>query len=222
MKKFIALFVSLLTVSALADFRGYMNTTNLGVFGAVKCSAGLTCTKVGDQLQIVSNPSIGIGGVINTHYVAWAPPSLSGAGTDVNGTSGTVYLSETNIMANAQLTGIGLLNGVVSGATSYIVALFNSAGALLAHSIVAGTPSSGSNSWQQIPFTATYQATGPQTYWIGLYANNGTDSFQAIPAVGRYMGFAGSESSPIVSGVISNITPLGTFTPDLGPVVYTY
>lgn len=43
----------LFAVTADAGFRGYQNTTDLGLFQTVKCSTGLSCTKQGDKLQIV-------------------------------------------------------------------------------------------------------------------------------------------------------------------------
>lgn len=46
------LFFSLIT---LAGIGGYNGTTNLGIFDTVKCSSGLTCTKQGGKLNIVSN-----------------------------------------------------------------------------------------------------------------------------------------------------------------------
>lgn len=51
------LFALLLAMPALAGFRGYSSTTSLGVFNAVTCSTGLTCTKVGDRFNIVSSPT---------------------------------------------------------------------------------------------------------------------------------------------------------------------
>lgn len=50
-------FALMLAVPALAGFRGYSSTTSLGVFNAVTCSTGLTCTKVGDRFNIVSSPT---------------------------------------------------------------------------------------------------------------------------------------------------------------------
>lgn len=49
---FIAMFLSF---AAYAGVGAYQSTTNLGVFGYIKCSTGLTCTKQGDKLNIVSS-----------------------------------------------------------------------------------------------------------------------------------------------------------------------
>jgi hypothetical protein len=48
-------FFVLITLPAFAGFQVYQSTTSLGVVNKVKCSTGLTCSKVGDALQIVSN-----------------------------------------------------------------------------------------------------------------------------------------------------------------------
>lgn len=45
-------------MTAFAGFRGYQNTTDLGIFQTVKCSTGLSCTKVGDKLQVVSGSAL--------------------------------------------------------------------------------------------------------------------------------------------------------------------
>ena len=43
-----------LSMTALAGVGGYNGTTNLGVFANVKCSTGMTCTKVGDKFQMTA------------------------------------------------------------------------------------------------------------------------------------------------------------------------
>lgn len=53
-------FIAILfaTLFATAGFRGNQNTTDLGLFGTIKCSTGLSCTKVGDKMQIVSGSAL--------------------------------------------------------------------------------------------------------------------------------------------------------------------
>ena len=55
---FVVMFVFITT--AFAGIGGYNGTTNLGVFDTVKCSTGLTCTKQGGKLNIVSSGGGGI------------------------------------------------------------------------------------------------------------------------------------------------------------------
>lgn len=55
MKAFTGFLVTLLfSVFSFAGFQAYQSTTNLGLFQAVKCSTGLTCTKVNEKLNIVT------------------------------------------------------------------------------------------------------------------------------------------------------------------------
>lgn len=52
-------FAFLLSTPALAGVQAFnTSNVNLGVFNQVKCSTGLTCTKVGTKLNIVSSPSL--------------------------------------------------------------------------------------------------------------------------------------------------------------------
>ena len=58
MKKTMMILLGLVFSSAaFAGFHGYQGTTDLGLFMAVKCSTGTTCTKVGTKLNITATPS---------------------------------------------------------------------------------------------------------------------------------------------------------------------
>jgi hypothetical protein len=97
MKNTLALFlVGLMTILfgtvSQAGFQGYQSTTNLGLFQAVKCSTGLTCSKVGEKLNIVATTS----GVLETTATA---TSISLDST---------YCGQT--LKNAAYTQVGLPN----------------------------------------------------------------------------------------------------------------
>lgn len=62
--KFMNVFIAMALMAcspAWAGFQGLNGSTDLGIFNKVKCSTGLTCTKVGDAFSIVSSPSISTG-----------------------------------------------------------------------------------------------------------------------------------------------------------------
>lgn len=75
------LLLATLCSPAHAGFQGLNGSTSLGIFNKLKCSTGLTCTKVGDSFSMVSSPSI-----------VGSPLSLTGASS----TAGIV-----DIIANA-------------------------------------------------------------------------------------------------------------------------
>lgn len=59
--KFLTMIVLVMFgTSAFAGFQGYQGTTNLGLAQAVKCSTGLTCSKVGEKLVMVASNMPGI------------------------------------------------------------------------------------------------------------------------------------------------------------------
>lgn len=57
-KIFAVTTVLLLSTLAYAGFGGFAGSTNLGVLSNIKCSTGLTCTRVGDKLNMVSSPTL--------------------------------------------------------------------------------------------------------------------------------------------------------------------
>ncbi len=62
MKNLMGLLIALaIPMTAWAGFQGINGSTSLGIFNKMKCSTGLTCTKVGDQFSIVSSPTISTG-----------------------------------------------------------------------------------------------------------------------------------------------------------------
>lgn len=55
--KILLLCLTMVSLTSHAGFEAYQGTTSLKVFNKIKCSTGLTCTKVGDKLNIVSGAS---------------------------------------------------------------------------------------------------------------------------------------------------------------------
>jgi hypothetical protein len=245
MKMVFAMMVTLcLALPALAGFQGYNGTSNVGVFNRIKCSTGLTCTASGDKFQMISSPTMtgtqltlsgtlavtGVstltGGVSNgsgklKNFSHGYRPAALTSGTSTTPSATTVYLTQIYVPVNATLTGVKVSNGATVGTDKYIVALFDSSGAKLANSALAGTTTSGADSYQALPFTATYDVKGPGVYWIGLYVNGTTDRFRTIPAAGEYGGYAGSATGQSF-GTVATVTPPTSFTADKGPVAFTY
>jgi hypothetical protein len=219
MKNLITILTVLFGVTAFAGFGAYQNTTNLGLYQAIKCGSGLTCTKFGSQLQIIAGPVLTVAGFTNFH--AFSPSVLVSGGTSVSANSATVYLTQIKIPNNVTLTGIKILNGTTVGTNKYIVSLYNALGSVVANSSLSGVTTSGASSYQAVAFTGTYNAPAG-VYWIGLSSNGSTDTFQAIPAAGQAFGLAGDITGQVWGTLTSPITLPTTFTADLGPISFTY
>ncbi len=124
------IFTLLATTYAHAGFQGYANTTSLGVLNAIKCSTGVTCTKVGGKLNIVSSPTVTAGvftvagaeatdGILNLQADEsdndaddWAIKSLDAGGFDIQSNATGSFVSKMLITSNGDVTH--------SGTTPYI------------------------------------------------------------------------------------------------------
>lgn len=122
----------------------------------------------------------------------------------------------------ATLTGLMVLVGSVGGTDAWIVELHDSTGALVATSATAGTTAGTAGTWQQIPFTSTYQLL-PGTYFLSLQSNGTT----AHPACYNFPApVAGAailtQAATGVFGTGAAITPPTTYTVNVGPVILPY
>lgn len=87
MKKLLFLFaVVLVGAVAMAGVGGYNGNTNLGIYAYVKCSTGMTCSKDGDKLKLVSSPSLV--GPLTLQLGATITNSVSGDVTIASSASG--------------------------------------------------------------------------------------------------------------------------------------
>jgi hypothetical protein len=82
----------------------------------------------------------------------------------------------------------------------------------------ASTAASGTDAYQDVPFTATYSAVGPATYYVLLQNNNTSNRFNSH-TFGR---FGASKKTGETFGMFTTITPPTTFTTGLGPIATLY
>lgn len=179
-------------------------SSTLAVTGATTLTGGLVAT-----VDRVGNIPIG----------AVAYGSL---GTDTTPVAGTLYLATVWLPANKTITGIAQLNGSAVGTDKTIVSLWAGDGsALLANSALAGTTCTGTNAFQEVPFTGTYAAKGPGKYWIGVQVNGTTCRLRTI-AASTYLNYATSGTPGAFGTLGTTITPTTSTTADKGPIAYLY
>lgn len=170
----------------------------------------------------IFTPTAGIASsaATKTIWSSWNPGVATNA-TSTTPSATVVYMTQIWVPHNETMTGIAILNAATVGTNKYVVALFDSTGAVVANSALAGVLTTGASVWQKVAFTGTYAATGPKTYWVGVYVNGTTDRFYSVPAFGAMGGLAGSVSAQTF-GTVAAVTLPTTFTADLGPVSYIY
>lgn len=137
-------------------------------------------------------------------------------GTDTTPVNTETYIAEVEILHNATLTGISILNGsAVAGNVK--LALANSAGVVVAST--ASTAQAGINAFQQIAFTAAYSAVGPAKFFVLAQFDTITTPKFRTHAVGN---FGASKKTGEVYGTFTTVTPPTTFTTGQGPIADVY
>lgn len=149
-------------------------------------------------------------------------PNTATTGTDTAFANGTLFLSSVFVPVNKTLTGVGFLLGSVGGTDKVIVALYDATGAPVASSTVAasGTTAGTAANTQEIPFTATYAAKGPNMYYIGVAANGATAKLRTVPAFTATELFCGSVAW--THGTVAAVVPPTAFAADKAPIAYVY
>ena len=147
--------------------------------------------------------------------------SIDSTGTTLAAT--TMYCSEVNLPYNRYLTGIGILNGTSVATDKHLVALYDSAGNLVANSAVAGTTSLGSASeYGGIAFTAKYFAVGPAQYFACLQTNGTTATVRMMQTQVNDTYLTKGVTGITFGTIPATFTVPTTFTTEVGPYVYLY
>lgn len=132
--------------------------------------------------------------------------------------AGTRYYTSVDIGAPATITGIAALIGAVGGTDKFIYELHDSTGAMVATTALAGVTVGTAATWQQIPFTAPYQAAAGR-YFI-VVQNNGTTARLATQNSPTSPNLTGSAAGTF--GTSAAITPPTTYIAGVGPVAVLY
>jgi hypothetical protein len=141
------------------------------------------------------------------------PARVSTDGTDTTASTTEAYICVVFVPgpASVTLTGIPVFNGSAN-AGNIKVGLADSSGKIVAQT--ASTAASGTDPYQDVPFTAAYSAVGPATYYVLLQNNNSSNRFN-LHTFGR---FGASKKTGEALGTFTTITPPTTFTTGLRPI----
>lgn len=155
-------------------------------------------------------------------FEVMATPSLFGvtaaAVTDV---AGKIWYGAMEVDVNTFASGACILNGATVGTDKWIVALYDSTGALLANSALAGTTTAGASQYQCIAFTSPIGLLGPSQYFVALQGNGTTDKFQSYATGAAHSSYpTGSQTGTF--GILPSITVTTTFTASVGPLMTLY
>jgi hypothetical protein len=201
----------------------FLNNTSGSLVNKLSLDTSGNLTTVGTLTSTgIFTPTGGIAASATTKtiYGNYSPGAVANA-TSATPDATHAFVSQGWVPHNMTVTGVAVLNGGTCGTNKWIVALYDSAGNVLANSSTAGTLCSGASGFQKINFTAPISLVAPRTIWVALYADGGTDRYYSVPALGAQSGLAGSVASTTFGTVAALVLPT-TFTADKGPIWYTY
>ncbi len=155
-------------------------------------------------------------------------PDTGGTALTALETSGTapaantqIYCTEVDVPFNMYLQGLAPLNGTTVGTDKHWVILYDSAGAVLATSAVAGATTSGASTYQKYNFISPYYAVGPARYFACVGTNGTTDTIRHA-ATGTNDNILGGAVTGQVFGTSAAITVPSTFTTVKAPYFMAY
>ena len=186
---------------------------------------GVSQPAVFTGLETFNADTNNVGGA-NPQMVAYTITQLAtalkyfGAQLDKTTVAGTRYYTSVIVGNPAVLTGVNVLVGGTGGTDEWLVELHGPTGNLLATSNTAGVTAGTANTWQQIPFTATYNLTVPGTYFVALQSNGTTAKPATYDAPTNPGLLTGSATGTFGTG--ASITPPTTYTANVGPIVALY
>lgn len=152
--------------------------------------------------------------------MALGTAALTAAGSSSVHVAGTMNLSEIYVPHWNTWKGLAVLNGTIVGTDNMLVALYNSAGALVANSAVAGTLSAGASTFQNRDFLFP-ALLAPGRYFCGVQANGTTaTSMKFVAANG--VNVLTTTVAGTFGTVPATITVPTTFTTAVGCVCQLY
>jgi len=154
-------------------------------------------------------------------HTGGAPAKISTEGTDLAVVVTELYVAEVFIPANCTVTGVAVMWGSATNGNAKVM-LFNSSGTRVAISASTDVSAYTADSYGSlIPFSSTYAAVGPATYYVGVICDDNTNKVNThilgAFGAGKITGLVYATESGYAS-----ITVPTTFTTGLGPIASLY
>lgn len=199
---------------------GSCTRANIGYLPWINTRATSFSDCIGGKWQTGSGSSDGFFRVLAPNPGAVALSTINTAGTTLSAT--TMYCNEIDLPGSNYLTGLGVLNGSTVGTDNHLVALYDSAGNLLASSAAAGVLAAGASTYQTISFVTPYFAVGPAQYF-GCLQTNGTTATVRMEVTGVNDTYLTKGVTGQTFGTVpATIVVPTTFTTAVGPYLTAF
>ena len=217
-----------LNTAKASNLAGFQIDTSANVTGAGTIASGNQTITGTETVSGAITPNGGIAAPTTTgfnplstvfHTGGYNALATTGANQKQIVTTET-YFAEVFIPANTTLTGISVLNGHTTAAQHVFVGLARADGTIVAKSNTT-TLQGTADTFQQIPFTATYAAIGPAKYFIAVQSDQTTGFIATHAALGN---FGANKVTSETYGTFLTTASYATttYTANLGPIADTY
>jgi hypothetical protein len=156
-----------------------------------------------------------------TFHTGGMPARISTDGTNLSAVVTELYVCEVFVPATCTLTGVSVFWGDATEGNVKVM-IFGTTGTRLAMSASTDISAHTADAYStRIPFSATYAATGPATYYVGVICDNSAHRINT-----HVLGdFGAGKITSLVYATeagYATITPPTTFTTGLGPIASLY
>ena len=132
-----------------------------------------------------------------------------------------IECTEMDMPFSMYVSGIGILNGTTVTTDKHWVILYDSAGAVMATSAVAGATTTTASIYQKYNFISPYYLVGPARYFA-CYGSNGTTDTVRHSITGTNDNILGGAITGQVFGTAAAVTAPSTYTTAKAPYFMLY
>lgn len=160
-----------------------------------------------------------------TRWHTFSANAAEGSGEDSTATSEKVFFAEVGIGMDCYLTGIEVLMGTIGAVEGKFLKaiLYDTNGRVVAWNSTEGTEFKEANSklYVACPFTVVTPVSAGR-YFIGVIVKETKGKIRTIKKQSTNPAVGSKTSVPFATANAVSITPINTFTENIGPIATTY
>ena len=141
-------------------------------------------------------------------------------GTDTTDVNGQFWITDLYVPYAKWVTTVGYLQGTGPGTDNFLAAIWDSTGALVRTTALAGVANSGASTFKEQAWLTPVQRYGPAQYFVAIQGNGTTAASIKTIAASTYLNVVSTVLGGAFGTVPATITVPTTFVALNAPIVY--